>query len=222
MALWSDVGTIFSAFASLDSYEIRNSLKPDAAWVFGTMATAVLGLVMMWIYKAVPWLDRHLERSIMVYSYLAIAFIIFWGVIDRFVFSNQQPWSTTIPPLLFMIMAWFGAAFNVRLRTHLSFAEFRTAMPRTGQLACLTLDAVLWFIFAVIVVVTTTRAAALSASNFQIVLGTDNTMQWWFLITVPFSAILMTARVFENFADDIRNYRDGNPMIKQAVIGGDL
>ncbi|WP_282159177.1 TRAP transporter small permease [Shimia thalassica] len=222
MALWSDVGTIFSAFASLDSYEIRNSLKPDAAWVFGTMATAVLGLVMMWIYKAVPWLDRHLERSIMVYSYLAIAFIIFWGVIDRFVFSNQQPWSTTIPPLLFMIMAWFGAAFNVRLRTHLSFAEFRTAMPRTGQLACLTLDAVLWFIFAVIVVVTTTRATALSASNFQIVLGTDNTMQWWFLITVPFSAILMTARVFENFADDIRNYRNGNPMIKQAVIGGDL
>lgn len=222
MALWSDVGTIFSAFASLDSYEIRNSLKPDAAWVFGTIATAVLGLVMMWIYKAVPWLDRHLERSIMVYSYLAIAFIIFWGVIDRFVFSNQQPWSTTIPPLLFMIMAWFGAAFNVRLRTHLSFAEFRTAMPRTGQLACLTLDAVLWFIFAVIVVVTTTRATALSASNFQIVLGTDNTMQWWFLITVPFSAILMTARVFENFADDIRNYRDGNPMIKQAVIGGDL
>ncbi|MDO6485683.1 TRAP transporter small permease [Shimia thalassica] len=222
MALWSDVGTIFSAFASLDSYEIRNSLKPDAAWVFGTMATAVLGLLMMWIYKAVPWLDRHLERSIMVYSYLAIAFIIFWGVIDRFVFSNQQPWSTTIPPLLFMIMAWFGAAFNVRLRTHLSFAEFRTAMPRTGQLACLTLDAVLWFIFAVIVVVTTTRATALSASNFQIVLGTDNTMQWWFLITVPFSAILMTARVFENFADDIRNYRDGNPMIKQAVIGGDL
>lgn len=222
MALWSDVGTIFSAFASLDSYEIRNSLKPDAAWVFGTMATAVLGLVMMWIYKAVPWLDRHLERSIMVYSYLAIAFIIFWGVIDRFVFSNQQPWSTTIPPLLFMIMAWFGAAFNVRLRTHLSFAEFRTAIPRGGQLACLTLDAVLWFIFAVIVVVTTTRATALSASNFQIVLGTDNTMQWWFLITVPFSAILMTARVFENFADDIRNYRDGNPMIKQAVIGGDL
>ncbi|MDO6480979.1 TRAP transporter small permease [Shimia thalassica] len=222
MALWSDVGTIFSAFASLDSYEIRNSLKPDAAWVFGTMATAVLGLVMMWIYKAVPWLDRHLERSIMVYSYLAIAFIIFWGVIDRFVFSNQQPWSTTIPPLLFMIMAWFGATFNVRLRTHLSFAEFRTAMPRTGQLACLTLDAVLWFIFAVIVVVTTMRATALSASNFQIVLGTDNTMQWWFLITVPFSAILMTARVFENFADDIRNYRNGNPMIKQAVIGGDL
>lgn len=221
MSLWSDVGAIFSAFASQDSFEIRNALKSDAAWVFGAGALAVLGLFVLWVYKRVPWLDRHLERTIMVYSYLAIAFIIFWGVVDRFIFSNQQPWSTTIPPLLFMIMAWYGAAFNIRLRTHLSFAEFRTAMPRSGQLACLTLDAVLWFIFAVIMFVTTSRATALSASNFQIVLGTDNTMQWWFLITVPIAAALMTARVFENLFEDIHNYRNGHQMIKQAVIGGD-
>lgn len=220
MTLWAEIGAIVSAFASLDSFEIRAALKADAAWYVGAIATAVLGLLMLGIYRMVPWLDRHLERSIMVYSYLAIAFIIFWGVIDRFVFSNQQPWSTTIPPLLFMIMAWFGAAFNVRLRTHLSFAEFRTAMPRGGQLACLALDAVLWGIFACIVLVTTSRAVALSASNFQIVLGTDNTMQWWFLIAVPFSAILMTARVFENLFEDIRNYRSGAPLIKPAVIGG--
>ncbi|MBT2132410.1 TRAP transporter small permease [Aliiroseovarius lamellibrachiae] len=222
MVIWSEIGDILSAFTSLDSFEIRNALKSNAAWVVGTVATALSGLLVMWIYKKVPWLDRHLERTIMVFSYLAIALIIFWGVIDRFVFSNQQPWSTTIPPLLFMIMAWFGAAFNVRLRTHLSFAEFRTIMPRAGQMFCLSLDAVLWFIFAVIVLVTTTRVTALSASNFQIVLGTDNVMQWWFLITAPMSFVLMAARVFENFFEDIRNYKSGAPLIKQAVIGGDV
>ena len=222
MALWSEIGAIIGAFASGDSWEIRNALQADGAWAVGTVATALGGLAMMWVYRMVPWLDRHLERTIMVYSYLAIAFIIFWGVIDRFVFSNQQPWSTTIPPLLFMIMAWFGAAFNVRLRTHLSFAEFRTVMPRKGQLACLTLDAVLWFVFCVIVLVTTSRLTALSASNFQIVLGTDNVMQWWFLITVPLSFLLMAARVFENLIEDIANYRSGAPLIRQAVIGGDV
>lgn len=222
MTVWSEIGAIFSAFATMDSWEIRNALASEGAWYVGTVATAIGGLVVMWIYRMVPLLDRHLERTIMVYSYLAIAFIIFWGVIDRFVFSNQQPWSTTIPPLLFMIMAWFGAAFNVRLRTHLSFAEFRTIMPRWGQMACLSLDAVLWFIFAVIVVVTTSRLTALSASNFQIVLGTDNVMQWWFLLTVPIAFILMAGRVFENLADDIANYRSGAPLIRQAVIGGDV
>lgn len=222
MEFWSDIGALLSAFASQDSYEIRNAMKSDAVWVFGTLAAIIGGLVVMWIYTKVPLLDKHLERTIMVWSYLAIAFIIFWGVIDRFVFSNQQPWSTTIPPLLFMIMAWFGAAFNVRLRTHLSFAEFRTAMPRYGQMMCLVLDAILWFTFAVIVLVTTTRLTALSASNFQIVLGTDDVMQWWFLLTVPLSFILMIGRVFENLRDDFANWRSGQPLIKQAIIGGDL
>lgn len=222
MSYWSDIGAIVSAFWSLDSFEIRNALKSDAAWLFGGVSISAFGLFVLWIYKKAPLLDRHLERTVMVYSYLAIAFIIFWGVIDRFVFSNQEPWSTTIPPLLFMIMAWFGAAFNIRLRTHLSFAEFRVAMPRAGQLACLFLDAALWFVFAVIIFVTTSRATALSASNFQIVLGTDNSMQWWFLITVPLSAVLMTARIFENLFDDIENYRQGNPLLKQAVIGEDV
>ena len=220
--MWSDMGEIISAFFSQDSWTIREALKSNAAWVLGTAFTAVGGLAVLGIYRLVPLLDRHLERSIMVWSYLAVAFIIFWGVIDRFVFSNQQPWSTTIPPLLFMIMAWFGAAFNVRLRTHLSFSEFRNMMPRTGQMACLALDAVLWFGFAVNVLVTTTRLTALSASNFQVVLGTDNVMQWWFLITAPLSFLLMSARVIENLWDDIRNWLNGEPLIEQAVIGGDV
>ncbi|UWQ18267.1 TRAP transporter small permease [Jannaschia sp. M317] len=221
MSVIADIGAIFSAFATQDSFEIRNALRSEAAWYVGTLIGLAGGLGIMMIYRSVPLLDRYLERTVMVFSYLAIAFIIFWGVVDRFIFSNQQPWSTTIPPLLFMIMAWFGATYNVRLRTHLSFSEFRTAMPRPLQMACLTLDAVLWFVFAIIVIVTTTRLTALSASNFQIVLGTDNTMQWWFLLTAPVAFILMCGRVFENLFEDLENYRTGEPLIRQAVIGED-
>ncbi|WP_170435462.1 TRAP transporter small permease [Ruegeria arenilitoris] len=221
MSFWADIGAIFSAFLSQDSFEIQSALESDASWVVGAVVAALGGLLVMLIYRKVPFIERHLERSVMVYSYLAIALIIFWGVIDRFVFNDQEPWSTTIPPLLFMVMAWFGASYNVRLRTHLSFSEFRTAMPRGGQLACLILDAVLWFIFAVIVIVTTSRLVALSASNFQIVLGTDNIMQWWFLLAAPLSFFLMVGRVFQNLADDLRNFKTGEPLIKQAVIGAD-
>lgn len=222
MALFEQAAHIVGALFTFDSWEILTALKTPGAWLFGAVFTGVGALVILALYKIVPFLDRHLERSIMIYSYLAIALIIFWGVVDRFLFSSQQPWSTTIPPLLFMVMAWYGAAFNLRLRTHLSFAEFRTAMPRPGQLACLILDAVLWFGFAVIVVVTTLRATALSASNFQIVLGTDDILQWWFLATAPFAFILLAARVIENLLEDIRNYRSGAPLIKQAIIGGDV
>lgn len=222
MSILSDFGTLMAAFASQDSFEIRNALRPQTIYVIGAIFLLASGVIMAWIYHRVPLIERYFERTIMVTSYLAIALIIFWGVIDRFVFSNQQPWSTTIPPFLFMVMAWFGAAYNIRVRTHLSFSEFRTIMPRTGQLVCLCLDFILWFGFALIFMVTTLRVVALSASNFQIVLGTDNTMQWWFIMAAPVAGVLMAARAVENLEDDIKNYRSGKPLIKQAVIGGDV
>ncbi|GFE50809.1 hypothetical protein So717_25620 [Roseobacter cerasinus] len=221
MSILSDMGTILSALASQDSFEITNALRSDAKWYLGVIALIIGGYLVSMIYRHVPFIERHLERTVMVYSYLAIAFIIFWGVVDRFVFNNQQPWSTTIPPFLFMVMAWFGASYNIRLRTHLSFSEFRTKMPRGGQIACLWLDFLLWFGFALILFVTTCRLTANSAANFQIVLGTDNTMQWWFLITAPIAAVLMAGRAFQNIAEDMRRYRSGEPLIEQAVIGGD-
>ena len=221
MSIWSDLVALFAAFASRDSFEIRQALSSESTWIFGAIFLLISGVILAWVYHRVPVIERYFERTVMVTSYLAIALIIFWGVIDRFVFSNQQPWSTTIPPLLFMIMAWFGAAYNIRVRTHLSFSEFRTAMPRMGQFLCLWLDFILWFGFAVIMLVTTSRLVALSASNFQIVLGTDNTMQWWFLIAAPVAATMMAARAVENIQDDVRNYREGTPLIRQAVIGGD-
>lgn len=220
MSYVDDIGGIVSAVMAGDAWGIRNALKSDATWVLGFIAAIAGGWLIAIIYKRVPLLDRHLERTFMVGSYLAIAFIIFWGVVDRFIFSNQQPWSTTIPPLLFMIMAWFGATYNVRVRSHLSFSEFRSRMGRKGQFACLCLDSFLWMAFTIIVIVTTARAAALSASNFQIVLGTDDVMQWWFLLTAPFAFLLMAGRVVENFFEDIENYREGNELIKQTAIGG--
>lgn len=221
MSMFSDIGAILSAAWAGDPWMLRPAIQQDAAWVLGAIVLVVGAFAILGIYKLVPILDRHLERTIMVYSYLAVALIIFQGVIDRFVFNDQAAWSTTVPPLLFMIMAWFGAAYNVRLRTHLSFSEFRSRMPRGGQMACLVLDAVLWLGFALIVLVTTTRMTVLSASNFQIVLGTDNVMQWWFLVTVPISFLMMAARIIENLLEDIGNWRSGATLIRQAVIGGD-
>lgn len=221
MEIWSDLSALISAFASQDSWTIRQALAPNTVYIFSAVFLLIAGLALSWVYHHVPVIERYFERTVMITCYLAIAGIIFWGVIDRFIFSNQQPWSTTIPPFLFMVMAWFGAAYNVRVRTHLSFSEFRTRMPRGGQLACLWLDFFLWFGFALIFLVTTLRVVALSASNFQIVLGTDNTMQWWFILGAPLAATLMAARAVENIQDDMKNYRSGKPMIQQAVIGGD-
>lgn len=221
MSIWAEAYGVIPALFSGDSWEMASALKTSGAWITGGIATVLGGLFVMWMYTVSPFVERHFERSIMVYAYLLIAIIIFVEVIRRFVFSVQVPWSTTFPPVLFLVMTWFGCSYNIKLRTHLAFSEFRTKMSRTGQIACLSMDAILWLGCCIIVVVTASRITAQSASNFQILGGTDNFLKWWFLITVPFAFIVMAGRVLENWRDDWRNYKSGAPIIKQAVIGGD-
>lgn len=186
-----------------------------------TITGGWLAIIVVFVPILLILFERTPERTIVIYCYIVMAAIIFIGVIQRFVFSVQMPWSTTIPPLLFMVMAWFGATFNIRLRTHLSFSEFRTKLGRNGQLFWLTFDNVLWLVFCVIVVTTTARVTVNTYDNFAIVLGTDDIMRWWFIVTMPVCFILLATRAIENMVEDLSNYRSGAPMIKQAVIGGD-
>ena len=184
-----------------------------------TATGGYLRAIVVFIPVLLMLLERTPERTIVIYCYIVMAVIIFIGVIQRFVFSVQVPWSTTIPPLLFMIMAWYGCAFNIRLRTHLSFNEFRTKFGPSGQLFWLTLDNVLWLIFCVIVVTTTARVTVNTYDNFAIVLGTDDIMRWWFIITMPICFILLATRAIENIIEDFGRYRSGETLIQQAVIG---
>lgn len=228
MSLITEMFNVFAALGSGDWWTMRPALAADGAWLAGFVVALVGGLLVMVIYNLFPIIDRHLERGVTVWTYLAMAGIIFFSVLHRFGQTLEIPWavntplvawSATIPPLFFMVMAWFGCSYNVRLRTHLSFSEFRSAMPRWAQMACLTLDALLWFAFAVMIIVTSSRIFVSSGANFRIVSGTDDTMLWWFQVTVPIAFILMAGRVFQNWFDDWRNFRSGEPLIKQAVLG---
>ncbi len=222
MSIFAEAVAVIPAIFSGSTWDMRSAFDTNGMWLFCFVLTFVAGYLVYLIYRMVPFLERHLERGISVAAYLVIAGIICWGVIDRFVFSNQWAGSTTVPPFLFMVMAWFACSYNVKLRTHLSFSEFRSKMPPSGQMATLSLDAALWFIFCWIAITTSLRFTALSADNFQLVDGVDDVMKWWFYITVPIAFCLMSGRVIGNWLEDWGNYRAGTPIIKQAVIGGDV
>jgi TRAP-type C4-dicarboxylate transport system permease small subunit len=219
--MFAEMMAVFASLATDDAWTMRQAFSTPGAWPAGLIAMLAAAILLLLIYRFAPLIDRHLERTVMVSTYLLIAGIIFVEVFRRFVLSQQSPWSTTLPPFLFLIMTWFGCSYNVRLRTHLAFSEFRMKMSRSGQLLCLILDAVLWLVFCWAVVVTGARVAANSASNFQILLGTDNVLQWWFLVTVPIAFTLMATRVIENLLEDLSNYRRGAELIRPAVIGAD-
>lgn len=221
MSIFSEAIEVVPAIFSGSAWKMRDAFYTDGMWLACAVFTLVGGYLAHLFYKKFLFMDKHLERAVAVTTYLMIAAIICWGVIDRFVFSSQWSGSTTIPPFLFMIMAWFGCSYNVRLRTHLSFSEFRSKMAPPRQMAALSMDTILWLGFCWIAITTSLKFTAYSADNFQMVDGVDNTMKWWFYITVPIAFTLMSGRVIGNWLDDWNNYRTGQPIIKTAVIGGD-
>jgi len=169
----------------------------------------------------VRWLDRNIERTIILISYSVMAGIIFVEVIRRFVFGEQAAWSSTIPIYLFLWIVWMGCARNVRIRTHLRFDELRVRLPYAAQFGCLLLDALLWIIFSSIVIYFTIEQTILSRDNFAIVQGTDDVMQWWFYVATPLAFTLLIWRVLQNVTEDIRTFKSRKPFILQTSILGE-
>ena len=213
---------LFVAFLSGDSFLLYDAVFHWTAYPFFAVAM-VLGIAFFQVlWRLIPAVDQYMEKTILVVSYLSIAMIIFVEVIRRFVFQLQAPWSTTLPPYLFLLMSWFGCAYNVRLRFHLSFDELRMRLSRNLQFCCLVLDALLWIGFSWVVIVTSMRITVNSASNFQILLGTDDVMQWWFYICVPIAWTILAARAAANLVDDYRTFKEGSgSMVVQKSLFGD-
>jgi TRAP-type C4-dicarboxylate transport system permease small subunit len=174
------------------------------------------------ILAPIRWLDAHAERTLILFSYSAMALIIVYAVFERFILNQMVPWSTAIPIYLFLWVTWIGCAYNVRQRTHLVFNDIRLRLSRGWQFACLWLDALLWIVFAIIVLYYTIEQTRLVEMNFAIVQGTDNVMQWWFYLATPVAWALLIVRVIQNLIDDIRRWRTNEPfLVDIQAIGGD-
>jgi len=170
---------------------------------------------------ALRWLDANVEKIFILVCYVAMAGIIFVEVIRRFLFNQQEPWSTTVPVYLFLWIVWLGCSYNVKIRAHLRFDELRLRMPYAGQFGCLCLDAVLWITFSAIVIYYTGEQVWLAYDNFAIVPGTDDVMQWWFYMATPFAWSLLILRVLQNFSRDLAKFRVGQPFDLHSNIFGD-
>ncbi|WP_026185951.1 TRAP transporter small permease [Thioalkalivibrio thiocyanodenitrificans] len=168
--------------------------------------------------RTLYWLDRNIEKIIILIAYSFMAGIICVEVVRRFLFNVQAPWSTSIPILLFLWLAWFGASYNVRRRTHLSLDEIRIRLPYSLQFGCHVLDAMLWIGFAIIVIYFASQQVVLAHQNFAIVPGTDNMMQWWFYLATPLAWSLIIVRALQNLYEDWRTFRTGRPFDQPTLL----
>ena len=167
------------------------------------------------------WLDNYLEKWILVVAFASCAGIIAVEVFRRYILKEQAPWSTYVPSYLFLWLTWLGAAYCVKLRSHLVFNEFRERMPRVWQYIFMQVDYVLFFVFGIIVIYWSYDLVALHMEMESIVPGTDDVLSWWFYSATPVGWTLLLIRVVQNIIIDFNDFRSGAPLkVKSEGLTG--
>ena len=157
------------------------------------------------------WLDENVEKTVIMVSYVIMASIVFVEVIRRMAFGLQAPWSTQVPIYLFLFLTWFSAAYNAKVRTHLSFAGLRARFAPFPKLCCHILDFVCWVILGIFVIYYTCEQVMINKENYSMVFGTA-LMAWYFMLSTPLGWIFILYRVTRNLAADIIAYSRGEEL----------
>jgi C4-dicarboxylate transporter, DctQ subunit len=184
---------------------------------FREVISGISGLVQR-LLSGVRWLDANLEKTVILVAYVALTGIIAVEVVRRFLLNEQVAWSTTVPAYMFVWLAWPGAALAVRLRAHLAFNEFRTALPRIGQYIALQVDYLLFLAFAAVAIYYSYDLVLLQQNNFSTVPGTLTLPSWWFYLATPVGWTLLAFRVLQNAVEDFNDLCNGRPL----KVGGGL
>jgi C4-dicarboxylate transporter, DctQ subunit len=155
------------------------------------------------------WLDRNLEKTLIIAAYSTCASIIAVEVFRRYAMSAQAPWSTTVPAYMFLWLTWIGAAHGVKIRAHLNFSEVRIRLSRKLQFVLMQIDNVLYLILASVVIYYGFGLLQLQIDNQSVVPGTDTIPQWWFYSATPVGWLLLVFRVVQNVIKDCIAMRTG-------------
>ena len=119
---------------------------------------------------------------------LAITLVLFAGVIWRYFFVDPLTWSDEISRLLFVWLAFVGAAVGVKRGSHSAVAFFEARMPARWQrvMALLALAAI-----AIMAGVLLYAGAIETADNLSQMMPVTRISRGWQYAAVPFSGALM-------------------------------
>ena len=154
--------------------------------------------------KALKWLDRYGEVSLMILLLAVSSVVVFLQIIMRFIFQNSLTWSEELARYLFIWMIYIAMSYGVKKSSHLRVDALDSLLTERQQIAIEILVQILVLAFVLImsvfglsIVLRSTRASA----------ALEISMKWIYLAPVV-GMVGSTIRSIQNLFELSKRYQD--------------
>jgi TRAP-type C4-dicarboxylate transport system permease small subunit len=168
--------------------------------------------------KYLKWLDQHIEfwLSSLLYAYLAGIIVV--EVVRRYALDAASTWAEETAVYAFIWMSYLAAAKGVRSRSHLAVGTLRDRMPRIGQFCAYVVSDLCFFALAAIIVYYSLSPLWANLNYDQRMPGADLPMAIA-TAAVPIGWTLIALRVVQRFADLMKRFGEGRPLVDPVNLG---
>lgn len=102
------------------------------------------------LFKAIRWLDLHLEETVMVVLGSLIGIIIMFQIVMRYVFRHALPWPEEFCRFCYIYFCFISISYSVRNHSMLNVTLLQDHLPRVVRM---TLDLLIQVTMGVVFVV---------------------------------------------------------------------
>lgn len=157
------------------------------------------------------FLDKNLERWLMLGFYLYIVTVVFVEVIRRFVFNYSSIWGEETARYAFVYLVWIGASAAVTDRAHIRIDVIFSLVSQRVKNWLYVFGDVTMLIFGFIALFYSAESVLASIEYGSLTFGLRvNTA--WFTAAVPIGFVLIIIRLIQSIKRDLSDIRAGRPV----------
>lgn len=156
----------------------------------------------------------QLLGALSVFVFVVLVIDVLWGVLTRYAFGHQAPWSEEIARLLLVWLSMLGTALAYVHRSHLGVDVLLLALAQPARQVAVVTVYLLVLAFAAGVMVYGGGTLFVERMDAGQVMSTLPMRKAWMYLAIPVSGLLMSVFAVDDIVQELRQRRPDAPAVE--------
>jgi TRAP-type C4-dicarboxylate transport system permease small subunit len=156
----------------------------------------------------------QLLGALSVFVFVVLVIDVLWGVLTRYAFGHQAPWSEEVARLLLVWLSMLGTALAYVHRSHLGVDVLLLALAQPARQVAVVTIYLLVLAFAAGVMVYGGGTLFVERMDAGQVMSTLPMRKAWMYLAIPVSGLLMSVFAVDDIVQQFRQRRPDAPAVE--------